>query len=500
MKIKTGYTSTRLPSPVITTRIMPAQPATWRLPHSFLKLILAGFILVALPLILALAYSAIAIDKLSVQSEQAVHQAEELAHDSHMLVEQNMDMEHSARTYLILGDKSLLEGYFHAHQQFESIITDLGTLPLNAGQKKMLVALSSDEQAIYQSISNKSTTNGSAPDFSGLFHLTQQFLETSDAPVEHEISAMQAMSRQARTMVFGLLSALIPIVIFLVSGFSYLITHPIRQIHEAINHIGQGDLSHAINIRGPKELKQIGERLDWMRQHLLALEAQKTIFLQQMSHELKTPLTSIREGADLMNENVLGALNEKQRHVAQIMLTNSMELQKRIEDLLNYSAIQTGKLSFVWQTFAVQKTLDAVLREHALTILNRKLIIRQSLPDVTLDGDEQKIRIIMDNLLSNAIKYSPPGANIDLRGTLPDPDHLQLEIVDEGPGIDPADVAHIFEPFYQGRTKPESHIRGTGLGLSITQEYVREHGGKIEVYPHQPHGTRFVLTLPLHRS
>lgn len=482
--------------------MMPSHPATWRIPHSFLKLILAGFILVALPLILALGYSAMAIDKLSVQSEQAVHQAEELAHDSHMLVEQNMNMEHSARLYLILSDQSLLEAYFHAHQQFESIVTDLGTLPLNANQKKLLAALSNVEHNVFQTISHKNVPASAsvAPDFSGLFRLTQQFLETSDAPVEHEISAMQAMAKQARTMVFGLLTALIPIVIFLVSGFSYLIAHPIRQIHEAINHIGQGDLTHSINIRGPQELKQIGERLDWMRQHLLALEAQKTIFLQQMSHELKTPLTSIREGADLMNENVLGELNEKQRHVAQIMLTNSMELQKRIEDLLNYSAIQTGKLAFVWQTFAIQNTLAAVLREHALTIMNRQLHIRQNLPDVTLDGDEQKIRIIMDNLLSNAIKYSPLGAHINIQGELTAPDHLRLEIIDEGPGIDPADREHIFEPFYQGRTKPESHIRGTGLGLSITQEYVREHGGSIEAHPNLPHGSRFVLILPLHRS
>lgn len=476
-------------------------PGIWRSSPSFPKFILAGFALVTLPLILALTYSAIAIDKLSEHSEQAVHQAEELAHDSHLLVEQNMEMEHSARVYLILGDRSLLDGYFRAHQQFRNIIDDLDHLPLNIAQKQLLLQLDTNEMAIYREMKTIEPAN-QAPDFSALFRLSQQFLEQSDAPVEYEISTMQSMARRSRNVVTGLLATLIPLVIILVLSFSWLTTRPLRQILDAIRDIGQGDLSKPVHIHGSAEFQQIGAQLDWMRQRLQALEAQKTVFLQQISHELKTPLTSIREGADLLHEQVLGELNERQGQVTQILFQNSLELQKRIEDLLNYSAIQTGKTALPRQTFSLQSVVEHVQHEHALTLMNRGIDLKLSLPDIHLEGDEQKIRIIMDNLLSNAIKYSPPGGTISVSGSIEDQQWLLLAVADQGPGIDPADREHIFDPFYQGHIRPSepSHIRGTGLGLSISLEYARLHGGDLMVENNPTQGSRFILRLPLQQS
>ena len=132
-------------------------------------------------------------------------------------------------------------------------------------------------------------------------------------------------------------------VIFLVVGFTILIARPIRQIDAAIRRLGQADFSVPVQVGGPEDLQQLGERLDWMRQRLADLEQQKNRFLRQMSHELKTPLTALREGAELLSEEVVGKLTPEQREIAEILRHNSIELQKLIEDLLSYGASQAHK-------------------------------------------------------------------------------------------------------------------------------------------------------------
>ncbi len=107
--------------------------------------------------------------------------------------------------------------------------------------------------------------------------------------------------------------------------------------------MGNGELSQTVKIDGPQDLQRLGEKLEWLRLSLLELEKQKTTFLQHVSHELKTPLTSIREGAGLLSEGIAGQLTDKQKEIAAILLANSIQLQKRIEDLLNFNALLTGK-------------------------------------------------------------------------------------------------------------------------------------------------------------
>lgn len=476
---------------------MQALKPVWRHPKSFLKLILGGFMLVALPLILALIYSAMSINRLSNQSREAVYQAEQLAHGSRILVDQAVEMERSVRLYLILGDASLLEGYLQSHGKFRDIVKDLAALPLSPSQRRLLTDISSSESAIFNKVENASMSPNRdwSVGFGPLLDSAQAFLTQGDAPIEHEVEAMQSMAGRARQIVFWQLLALIPFAILLALGFSFLISSQIRQIDEAISRIGQGDLSEPVMVKGPQDLRRLGERLDWMRHRLLALEEQKTLFLQHISHELKTPLTSIREGADLLAGDVLGGLDEKQRSVAKILLANSIELQKRIEDLLNYSAIQAGESALAWQKVELRRILEKVLHDQYLALMNKSLEIDLVCPEISIEGDEQKIRVVVDNLLSNAVKYSPQGGRIGIRAERSDA-HVRIDVTDSGPGIDESDADSIFDAFYQGRRAPLSHIKGTGLGLSIARQYVFEHGGTIEFMPNPEGGACFRVTLP----
>lgn len=468
-------------------------------PKSFSGLILAGFLLASLPLILSLVYSAASINQLSKQNRQVVYKAERIAHFSRTLIEHAATMERSIKLSSILADKSLLKNYYQSHEKFRETLLNLYTLPLSSRQNQILQVIDSSESAIFRDVTKISQLQKKTGqwhiDFSSLMDSTQAFLNHGDAPIEREVAAMQEMADQANRNIVWLLIGLIPFVIFLAFGFSILITRPIRQIDDAIRSMGNGNLSDSIRIDGPQDLQQLGDRLNWMRLRLLEIEDQKSTFLQHVSHELKTPLTSIREGANLLSEGIAGKLTVKQSKIAGILLTNSIQLQKRIEDLLNFSAIQHEKVALLKQTVALKMVLEMVVRDQYLAITNKSLQIELLCPALSMECDEQKLKIILDNLLSNAIKYSPFGGLIKIQAAVID-NTIRLDVVDFGPGIDTLDKGKIFEAFYQGRKAPQSHIRGTGLGLSIAREYTLAHGGIIELTEHHE-GTCFRVTFPL---
>jgi two-component system sensor histidine kinase GlrK len=470
-------------------------------PKSFLKMILLGFALVALPLIAALIYAAVSIDRLAVQSRQAVYQSVQIAHGSRVLLDEITTMERGVRQALILDDATLLEGFFQAHARFVSQLNNLEALSIKRrDQAAALAQLRAAEWPIYQRVvsarDNPDTLQPVVSDFVPLLAQARNFAQGGYALIEQEVNAMQDRATQTRSVVLWLVVALVPFTLLLALLFSVLISRPIRQIDEAIRSMGQGELARPVRVTGPQDLRYLGERLDWMRQRLLEVEAQKERFLQHVSHELKTPLTALREGADLLASGVVGALNDKQKSVATILFTNSLQLQKRIEDLLNYSAIQAQPTALNLHQVGLKGLLDEVLASHQMAVLNQNLQIVQHCPDVFVYADEQKLRIVLDNLLSNAVKFSPPGGVIRVDARVHHAT-LVLDVRDVGAGVDAADRDKLFEPFYQGRQAPQSHVRGTGLGLAIAREYARAHGGDICLVVDGQAGAHFCLQLPL---
>ncbi|MBA2659940.1 MAG: HAMP domain-containing histidine kinase [Nitrosospira sp.] len=470
-----------------------------RKPKSFLKLILFGFALVGMPLIIALINSAFSIDRLADQSRRAVYQAAQIAHGSRVLADEIATMERAVRQTHILSDASLLEGYFRAHENFKSSAATLSELSPHTEQKQLLQQLQSLETSVFQKVSAREQSPEDLRDLIGNFvplrDSARIFSAVGYALIEREVGEMQDMAGYARFTVGWQLLALIPFAILLAFIFSLRIAHPIRQIDEAIRTMGKGELFKAIRVDGPQDLRYLGERLDWLRRRLLKLEEQKTRFLQHVSHELKTPLTAMREGADLLAEGVAGELTKEQQRIANILHSNSIQLQRRIEDLLSYSALETEKAALVKHTANLSKILDAVLQDQNLIIMSKGLKMDVSCPELIIDCDAKKIKIIIDNLLSNAVKFSPQGGRIRIWASKID-ETVQLDILDAGTGVDDADREKVFEPFYQGRQLVDSHIKGTGLGLSIAREYALAHGGNIELVQQENGGAHFRLVLP----
>ena len=470
-------------------------------PRSFLKFILLGFLLVSLPLLYALVELIVSLDRLGTQGQQAVLQAAQAGRASRQLYEQATTLERLVRQHLILDDPQLVDDYGRLREDFRVTAQQLQQLPLDRAQITQLEAITDQESHLYALLkSPQRTRDGNAvlaQGYAGLAEGAQAMLTASNRLTEREIERLQETAAEGRKTWGYLALAAGAIALALAILFAVLIARPIRQLDQAIRQMATADFTHAIEVDGPQDMRYLGQRLEWLRSRLHDLEQQQTRFLRHVSHELKTPLTAVREGVELLRDRVGGALSPEQQEIVRIVRENALSLQKLIEDLLTYHQTRNMEPQTLGPV-ALGDIVRVVLREHKLAAFARLVTFDAKLPPAIVVGDSAKIRVIVDNLLSNAIKYSPRSGvvTVDLSTQK---QFAVLDVIDQGPGIDPMDRPRIFESFYQGKTAPGGRIKGSGLGLAIAQEYALAHGGRVELIDRadRARGAHFRLWIPV---
>lgn len=470
-------------------------------PRSFLKFILLGFLLVSLPLVYALAELILSLDRLESQGRQEVLQAAQAGRTSRLLYEQATTLERIARQHLILEDSALLDEYAHLREEFRQTTRQLAALPLEPGSQEALEKLADRESRLH----NLLTAPGRGPEaadeladgYSKLVDGAQSMLAATNQLTQRAIERLQETATQGREKWIYVGLATVGIAIALAIVFATLIARPIRQLDLAIRQMGSADFTHAIKVTGPQDLRYVGQRLEWLRGRLSELEQQQAQFLRHVSHELKTPLTAVREGAELLRDDVGGKLTPEQRDIVRIVRDNTLSLQKLIEDLLAYQQTRGAEPAALGPV-ALPDVVTRVVKEQRLAALARMIAFEASMRPATVIGDAERLRTIVDNLLSNAIKYSPRNATVQLNVGVKD-GFAVLDVIDEGRGVAAADRSRIFESFYQGPPPVDGRIKGSGLGLAIAREYALAQGGRIEVAGRGDgkSGAWFRLSLPL---
>ena len=470
-------------------------------PRSFLKFILLGFLLVSLPLIYALAELILSLDRLASQASSEVLQAAQAGRESRLLFEQSTTLERIARQHLILEDNALLDDYLPVRQEFRQTAQQLAALPLEPEQLWALNTLTERESRLYQRLRVTNRTPAFATEiadgYGELVDGTRSMLTATNQLTQRAIEQLQETATRGRQKWLYVGLATILIAIALAIFFATLIARPIRQLDLAIRQMGRADFTHAIRVTGPQDLRYVAQRLEWLRARLSELEQQQTRFLRHVSHELKTPLTAVREGAELLRDNVGGPLSPEQRDIVRIVRENTLQLQKLIEDLLAYH--QTRALEPATHgPVPLADVVARVLREQKLAALARMISFDASMKPAIVVGDGERIRTIVDNLISNAIKYSPRSGAIGLTLGV-NGDYAVLDVADQGPGVPLDHRERIFDSFYQGPAPVDGRVKGSGLGLAIAREYAIAQGGRIELLDRTDgaRGALFRLWLPL---
>ncbi|NJN48455.1 MAG: HAMP domain-containing protein [Candidatus Competibacteraceae bacterium] len=468
--------------------------------NSITGLLLTGFIIASLPLALALALAVFYVDRLARQSQVTVVQAVEGTQGGRRLLNQITAMERNVRQYLVVQDPQLLAVYQDTHAAWQETLLRLEELSLSVEQQTRLQYLIQREAELYSlfrfgTVSTLRHAEAVAG-FTEVRDVAREFLAQSLGDVDEAVEQLQTLAIDAATKLTWIVVATIPTVAALAGLFAMLIVRPLRRMAGAIQRLGNEDFTTAVRVGGPRDLQELGNRLDWLRHRLAELEDQKARFLRHISHELKTPLTSLREGAELLNEQTIGPLNSDQQAIAVILRANSQRLQRLIEDLLDFNQILSRTFKLNPKPVEFAPLITQVIESQQLVWKARSLHLNVELAPVKLSADRQKLATVVDNLLSNAIKFSPPGGTISIRLVLAHA-QAQLTVTDSGPGFDVIAGDHVFEPFYQGQTMASGHIKGSGLGLAIAREYTLAHGGRLEILNHGTPGGCIRLRLPL---
>lgn len=473
-------------------------PRKWYQPRSFFSLVLLGFAVALVPLIVGLVNAASTVNDLAARSRAAVERATLASENGWLAFQQLAAMERNAKQFHVLGDPALLRAYAAGHARFVAATAALTAVTAHPAQRARLAEIVATERDIYNTLTiappRSPLWRTTSDRFGALVGAARSFLDAHNRQVADEIAQVQTAARRAQRSLLWQALALIPGALLLTALFSFLIARPIRQIERAIRRLGDGEFKAPVRVNGPQDLQQLALRLDWLRKRLAEVEADKKKFLQHVSHELKTPLSTLREGTDLLAEQAVGRLNEQQREIAHILHTNCNHLQRLIEDLLNFNLAEARATPMQWDDFRLDAIVTQVLQQHKPTLLAKQLQVETVLPATPVRGDTQKLTAIVDNLVSNAVKYSPVGGRLRLALSLAR-EFVVLDVSDDGPGVAENDQARVFIPFYQGSNQAAGHIKGTGLGLAIAKEYAGAHHGELLLVP-SARGAQFRLILP----
>lgn len=280
----------------------------------------------------------------------------------------------------------------------------------------------------------------------------------------------------------------------------------------------EGSLHVIASVRDITERKSVQDRLRTLREQYTAeltakndqLEArnleveransQKTEFLASMSHELRTPLHTIIGFSELLTEQLEGPLTEKQQRFVGHILQDARHLLELINEVLDISKIESGRLELKRESFDFSQIVEEVLGgiRHQAEAKNIALENKNSFHD-SLYADRLRVKEILYNLLNNAVKFTPEGGRVWLE-SFGEGDTLHVSVCDTGIGIPAKEYPSIFEKFYQVGDTTGGVREGTGLGLPITKHLVELHGGAISVESRPGKGSKFILTLPLRES
>ncbi|OHB69305.1 MAG: hypothetical protein A2W17_08500 [Planctomycetes bacterium RBG_16_41_13] len=290
---------------------------------------------------------------------------------------------------------------------------------------------------------------------------------------------------------------------------------PINALKAATDHIAQGDLEHRINITSNDEIGSLGRSFNEMSKRLEQLDTMKSDFISNISHNLKTPLTAIKEANELMLDKIAGQISFEQMKLLNIIKGNTLRLILMINDLLDISRIEAGLMRYNFQPAQIRDVISESIEDVRFLAEKKGIFIQYKddslVPHVLLDRG--KIAQVMDNLLSNSIKFTPAGGVITIKAFVLDASmlsplfvqqsklnniqsFLQISISDTGIGIPKEYQNSIFDKFQQVVNKRESGIKGTGLGLFIAKHIVEDHGGNIWLESNCGSGSTFHFTLP----
>ncbi|MBS9403217.1 two-component sensor histidine kinase [Halomonas sp. TRM85114] len=464
----------------------------WR-PRSLLQLVLLAFLVVMLPLAILMFQAGQALTELSRLADVSARQAVEETRRARTLSALALEIERGARQYAVLEQESLLDIYYERLDEYETLLARHRELLPNNPEVAALDA-QLDELARLPLLPIEDFRERLVA-FYPFSQNTDAMRQATNDQIDLRIEAIRERAMNVQNRLWLQTAAMVSASLILMLYFSWLIIRPVRQLERRILGLGSGKNHRAMTrIQGPAELVQLDRRLDWLASRLEELEEQKQQFLRHMSHELKTPLASVREGSSLLADGVAGELTPRQREILDLIDASGSELQRLIEQLLDYNLLQHNR-AIEPEHLDIATVIKEVLAKHRLALDNKGMRVTCFDAPLEWQADRTALICILDNLISNAIAYGEDGGWLEIRAHRRH-DDLIIEVANSGETIVGEDRERLFEAFYQGRIRRRGPLKGSGIGLSVAADCARLHHGSLALVDDSRFDVCFRLTLP----
>jgi two-component system sensor histidine kinase GlrK len=472
-------------------------------PRSLLQLVLVSFFAALAPLTVAILFTVQTLGEMADRNSEITHVVVDVTRLGQEIQHNILELERRARQYLAISDPELADLF---EQERAILVKKLETLEdrLPSGSPDITGLLGSLGRLELESADANPTDapDGNARAQRALDHEFSVISDQSKAVSTWLQSSVDQILRknavEANSYIDSLvlqLSMLVAVTLALLLLCARWINKPVKDLTREIHNLATAGLSHPIEIWGPLELQALGIELEWLRQGLHESEQQKQLFLRHISHELKTPLSSLREGADLLSEQVTGHLSHQQLEIVEIVRQNGIELQRLIENLIDYNYLPHQELNF--ETIELESLWNELLSNYSIMLNKKALQLRQRGSEDIWVADRYKLKTSLDNLISNAINYTPDGGVIDITWRSKG-GKLVIEVANSGDPIPVDDAERVFEPFFQSVAKRSGPIKGSGIGLSVARECIEAQGGSLSLVRHDRLPICFRLICPAH--
>ncbi len=311
---------------------------------------------------------------------------------------------------------------------------------------------------------------------------------------------MASMVERTQSAIFSI--ELVLIMVALLSAFFIAgkITRPVDALKNAIQRMAIQDFSVSIPNKPNDEIGELSSAFEELSLHLKEADRFKSAILSQFTHEMKSPLGSIKQATLLLENSFKDQMNPTQKRFIEIIKGNYNTLQKMISTILQSASYDMGNIQLKYSRVNVVKVITEILINLSPIIKEKdlKVNINFAAKKIEAELDVEKFKEVVQNLLSNAVKFSLNGKSIEVRLS-ERLSQIRLTIKDQGIGIPEKEIPYIFEKMYRATNSEKISVKGTGLGLYIASQIVKAHGGQIKVKSVVDKGTAFTVILPKNR-
>lgn len=474
----------------------------------FWRIILAQVALIAL-IVVVNVYALSQLNQLTRLNAEILATDSESVEEAKRLLRVFLSQMRNAEKYVLLEEETFYRHFAEGSKEFESALDTLAAFLDTPHERALLGQI----QVLYQHYENELamalTPQSSWHEVKGeigdsLSNRINELILLREERIAQKTTAAHDQAEFAATVVSWLTLGGIGVAVLLSFLNARRLSRPLKGLAQELRLVGKGEFQRHLEIHSPEEVAELGHAFNWMAARLAKLDEMKEDFIAHISHEVRTPLSAIREGTTLLWEEIPGPLSASQRQIVEVVRNHTERLFHFLSSVLDLSKMEAGMMEYARLPCNVPTLLERSSQMVEL-IAQRKGIRLEVIcipPLPLLPLDEARMQQVFDNLLTNAVKFTPNGGVIRVSASLNEARSRQerwveVRVSDTGVGILAEEIERIFDKFYQGPLNQPAHDRGMGLGLAIAQHIVVAHGGRIWVESQVGSGATFVILLPV---